>query len=317
MKVNTTASMLRLGTGGWDIVLSTSHNNYVLPGHGHIMKARYTPFQHSVLSVDDPKHPDYDVFNQPLSLKRTPVLLAELHSMLPILLSAVSMLNERLSIGVVLSDEASLAAGLSDHMTEWKQKRNVWVVTAGQAFGGSAESVNVVNAMQWLVLKKRVDLVILSMGPGTTGTNTPYGFSGMVLAEWANLIGSLEGNALWIPRLSFRAQRTRHYGVSHHTTTPLHVFTYAPSTLVLPVLTGQKRMYVKKQLHFLHENTRVTIVEENIDDWFNTWLGWYEQNRKTLYSMGAGITGDPDFIKGVLAPLAYIFRKQEVNEDGL
>ncbi|MFD2704352.1 DUF3866 family protein [Salibacterium lacus] len=317
VKVNTTAGVLRLGTGGWDIVLSTRHDNYILPGRGHIMKARYTPFQHSVHSVDDPHHPDHHVFQQPFSLKRFPVLLAELHSMLPILLGAVSMENEKLHIGVVLSDEASLAAGLSDHMTEWKKRSNIWVVTAGQAFGGKVEAVNVVNAMQWLTLKKRVDLLILSVGPGTTGTNTPYGFSGMALAEWANLTGSLEGMPFWVPRLSFHATRKRHYGLSYHTITPLHSFTYASSTLVLPSMEKQKWAYVKQQLHPLHEKKHVTIAEEGINSWYETWLEWYQANGKPLISMGAGVTSDPDFIKGVLAPLAYILRKQEANKDGL
>ncbi|SFL69271.1 DUF3866 family protein [Salibacterium qingdaonense] len=317
VKVNTTAEVLRLGTGGWDIVLSTEHDNYILPGRGHIMKARYTPFQHSVHSVDDPHHPDYGIFQQSFSLKQFPVLLAELHSMLPILLGAVSMENDRLNIGVVLSDEASLAAGLSDHMMEWKQRSNVWVVTAGQAFGGCMEAVNVVNAMQWLVLKKRVDLLILSMGPGTTGTNTPYGFSGMALAEWANLIGSLEGMPFWVPRLSFHTTRERHYGLSYHTLTPLHSFTYARSTLVLPSMEGQKRAYVKQQLPPLYTKEHVIIAEENIDSWCENWLEWYQSNGKKVISMGTGVTSDPDFIKGVLAPLAYILRKQEVRKDGL
>ncbi|MGY4690199.1 DUF3866 family protein [Salibacterium sp. K-3] len=317
VKVNTTADTLQLGTGGWDVVISTNSTKYVVPGPGHIMKARYTPFQHSVFSVDDPDHPDHNIFQQSFSLEHVPILLAELHSMLPILLGAVQMSDDVIKVGVVLSDEASLPAGFSDHMTEWKRCTNIHVVTAGQAYGGNEEAVNMLNAVQWLTLKKKVDLLVLSMGPGTVGTNTPYGFSGIAQAEWANMTGSLKGVPFWVPRLSFETSRKRHYGISHHTTTPLYLFTYTRSILVLPVLEKQKRVHVKKQLHTFGENTHVTIMEEDVDSQLQTWLAWYKREKRRLTSMDTEVTSDPDFLKGVLAPLVYIMKKREERINGL
>ena len=59
--MNTTATELSLGTGGFDfVVLNLSSNNNTLNGEGHIMKLRYTPFQFKTLSVEEQQSQYHD-----------------------------------------------------------------------------------------------------------------------------------------------------------------------------------------------------------------------------------------------------------------
>ncbi|MFB4163521.1 DUF3866 family protein [Alteribacillus sp. JSM 102045] len=306
IKVNTTAERLKLGTGGWDIVITSYKNNHFIKGSGHIMKARYTACQHSVFAIDSPEHPDHAIFKLPFHLNDKKVLLAELHSMLPIILGALFMQRENQRVGIVLSDEAALPAGLSDHMRMWKSDPRVSVVTTGQSFGGTFEAVTIPNALQWLVLKKEVDVLIVSMGHGTVGTNTPFGFSGMAVAGWANLVGALKGQSVWVPRLSFQEKRQRHFGLSHHSVTPLKQFTYAPSTMVLPILAEEKMIQLEEQIMSLRDLPFLKIYFEEIEEWMMAWLEWYKAYPSSISTMGSDITNHPDFLKGVIASVKYI-----------
>lgn len=303
VKVNYTATTLNLGTGGWDIVVATPASSYHSFGKGHIMKARYTPSQHSVYAVDDPEHEDHAIFQSPFDLRGKMVFLAELHSMLPILCSGFTSFQNN-TVGVILSDEAALPAGLSDHMQYWKEQDEVIVVTVGQAFGGEVEATTIPNALQWLVMKRQVDVVIISMGHGTVGTNTPYGFSGLSLAHWANIVGALGGTPVWVPRISFQEKRKRHYGLSHHTTTPLLRFTYASSILPLPILPQKQHRTLKKQVEKL-TSAPVTVVYEPVAPWYARFKQWYPTYPLPLETMEKKVTDIPEFIQGILAAVAF------------
>ncbi|MDQ0299536.1 hypothetical protein J2S78_001956 [Salibacterium salarium] len=306
IKVNTTANLLDLGTGGWDIAITTFHNKEKVSGEGHIMKARYTPLQHSVFAIDSPEHPDHSIFQSSFSLQGKPVLLAELHSMLPIILLLFVHSHPYKNIGVILSDEASLAAGLSDHMTEWKQHDRIHIVTTGQAFGGTEEAVTIVNAIQWLVVKQNVDNIIISMGPGTAGTATPFGYSGMALANWSNIVGSLAGRPIWVPRISFKDKRERHVGLSHHTVTPLHQFTHVSSELVLPQLKTEQQKIIESQLTSLRQQEHIKLHYQNVNELLEYWIAWYENYALEIHSMGTVVDDNVEFLKGVLAPVKHI-----------
>ncbi|SFE32053.1 DUF3866 family protein [Alteribacillus iranensis] len=306
IRVNVTAGRLGLGTGGWDIVVAACAKQTGNKTNGHIMKARYTSSQHSVMSVDDPEHPDYTLFEQPFSLKDRNVLLAELHSMLPIILGAVRMRDKNKKIGVILSDQASLPAGWSDHMRIWKTDPNVFVVTTGQAFGGNEEAVTIPNALQWLTMKKEVDVLVISMGPGTVGTSTPYGFSGIALAEWANIVGALEGKPCWVTRISFREGRTRHYGISHHTTTALCTFTYAPSLLILPHLDSEKEKYLRAQLKSVSMSKQHVIIYEHSKSLLEDWKKWAVTYPLSVTTMGRNTKTDESYVLGVLAAVKHV-----------
>lgn len=303
VRVNVTATTLKLGTGGWDIVISTSQPFFTSTEKGHIMKARYTSSQHSVNAVDAPEHEDHDFFQHNFDLRGKKILLAELHSMLPVLLGVILTRYQAKTVGVILSDEAAIPAGYSDHMQYWKQHERVSVVTTGQAFGGEIETTTIPNAIQWLVMKRKADVLIISMGHGTIGTNTPYGFSGMALAHWANLVGALGGIPIWIPRLSFQEKRKRHYGLSHHTLTPLKHFTYVPSLLPLPLLPKEQHHFLKNQLKLLRD-APVTVIYVQVEKWYAHFKRWYPTYPLPLRTMGRPVTNIPEFIQGILAAVA-------------
>ncbi|MFC5714109.1 DUF3866 family protein [Thalassorhabdus alkalitolerans] len=303
VKINTTASALKLGTGGWDIVTSlVSGSPFSLTGKGHIMKARYLPSQHSVLSVDDPEHPDHWIFQQPFTLKGKKILLAELHSMIPVLVGALIALSPKSKIGVVLSDEASLPLNMSSHLSVMKDWEGVKTITVGQAFGGKEEATTIPNALQWLSVKYNADYMIISMGPGTTGTNTPWGFSGLSLANWSNLVGALEGIPVWTARISFQDERKRHRGISHHTLTPLQDFTLAYSFLALPYLAKEKHQVLYQQSSLLmKKNKHIKVLWQAVDELELKWKEWKKDYPLSLTTMGRPIEDDPPFYLSCLS----------------
>ena len=52
-------------------------------GPGHLIKARYTPLQVTVLGADEPDSPHYEVLRAADDLGGVPVVIADLHSALP------------------------------------------------------------------------------------------------------------------------------------------------------------------------------------------------------------------------------------------
>ena len=89
--LNTTAGSLSLGSGGYHFVIiglekeGNWHTKKQDSFSGHIMKMRYTPLQFAIQSAEEEASPYHDVFQQINDhvLMKTPVLIGELHSMLP------------------------------------------------------------------------------------------------------------------------------------------------------------------------------------------------------------------------------------------
>jgi hypothetical protein len=82
--LNTTALALGLGTGGMALVVAVPDR---LPADrdepGHVVKARYTPLQATVLAVDEQDSPHHEVLRDADDLGGMPVVIADLHSALP------------------------------------------------------------------------------------------------------------------------------------------------------------------------------------------------------------------------------------------
>lgn len=302
--VNTTASTLRLGTGGWDIVRYVHPSSHFSSQHiqtgssGHIMKARYTPIQHSVMTLEEEGSPDHSFFNEPFTLQQ-PVILAELHSMVPIIYYVAQQLRAGISCYVIFDDQASLSLLVSEHVRSLQKEKYFTSITVGQSFGGMYEAVNVASALQWAAGKKRADLLIVSVGPGVIGTGTTYGFSSLALSSWSHIVSGLGGLPVWVPRLSFFDERKRHYGISHHTLTALAQFTFQQAIIPLPFLSKQKRAYVKMQLKqkkwrcahtfcFAKENHIAPIVQRALT-----------QSPLPIQSMGRTYADDPHFFHAV------------------
>src|SRR5882757_4763543 len=85
--VNTTALDLGLGTGGYALVVALPDR---LPPDpelaGHLIKARYSPLQATVLGADEQGSPHHDVLREADDIGGMPVVVADLHSALPAVL---------------------------------------------------------------------------------------------------------------------------------------------------------------------------------------------------------------------------------------
>ncbi len=308
--VNHTAVSLSLGTGGWDIVKTvfknTPHSNN--QGNGHIMKARYLPSQHSVLAVESQESEYHHYFQNSFSLHGKPVLIAELHSMIPIVYTTLKAFQEEMKLTVIISDEASIPLMMSEHVRILKKDNRVTTISIGQAFGGDIEAVNLQTALQCACTIIESDMILISLGPGVVGTGTKYGFSGIVLADWANIIGCLGGKPVWIPRISFMDKRPRHQGISHHMLTPLLEFTYAKSFLPIPVLPLDSwRNILEHQLQDERLLRRHELIWFPLDQEFiRLCKRSMEQYPVTIKTMGRGFDDDPAFFYGVYVACKWV-----------
>ena len=303
--VNHTAQALNLGTGGYDIVKHVlGHDSFDKAGAGHIMKARYTPNQLSVMSVESQESPFHQLFAHDFTLNGKPILIAELHSMIPVIFQILKNKIDEFVFTVIIDDAAALPLALSKHMRILKENKQFHSITIGQAFGGEFEAVNLQTALQFAVNHLKSDYILVSMGPGVVGTGTRYGFSGMMQANWANTIGSLKGVPVWVPRISFADRRDRHNGLSHHTLTPLSQFTHVKSVLPLPTITSDDLSLLEKQIQPLLFEDKVEIhwIDPN-DKWLNHVIDDYPIAIKT---MGRSYKEDPFFFSGISSAVQYV-----------
>ncbi len=86
--LNTTALDLGLGTGGYALVIAIPDRLPPDPGlPGHLVKARYSPLQATVLGADEQGSPHHDVLRDADDIGGMPVVVADLHSALPAVLA--------------------------------------------------------------------------------------------------------------------------------------------------------------------------------------------------------------------------------------
>jgi hypothetical protein len=244
--LNTGALHLGLGTGGYALVVALPDR---LPpdrdGPGHLIKARYTPLQATVLSADEQGSPHHEILRDADDLDGIPVVIADLHSALPAILAGYR--QERGSAGgaaaravYVMLDGAALPAWFS--RTAAALRDAGWLaatVTVGQAFGGDLETVTLHTG---LLAARRVlgaDLIVVSQGPGNLGTGTRWGFSGVAAGEAVNAAAVLGGRPVASLRISDADPRQRHRGVSHHSLTSYGRVALARADVVLPDLPGE------------------------------------------------------------------------------
>ena len=140
--LNTTAVSLGLGTGGVHFVVAVEGAQVGDDdAPGRVMKARYTPLQTAVSSVEETHR---DALEGSRGLEQTPVVCAPLHSMLgPIAAGAKRAGDAR--VVYVMTDGAALARAPSRGSAfELRDAGLVdgWI-TCGQAFGGELEAVTV------------------------------------------------------------------------------------------------------------------------------------------------------------------------------
>lgn len=214
--VNTTAVDLGLGSGGWHIVhWNLTRGPWSEPGPGHLMKLRYTSLQVDTGAAEE----DGEV---PSSLLGCPVIVAGVHSQLPIAAAAVAALRPGTRTAYVMTDGAALPMAMSDQVVALRSGGLLCgTVSAGHAFGGDHEALNVPSALAIARHRLDAEVIIVAMGPGIAGTASQLGFTGIEAAPALDAVAWLEGRPVYCLRCSDADPRARHRGISHHSRTVL------------------------------------------------------------------------------------------------
>jgi hypothetical protein len=216
--VNTTAVDLGLGTGGLHLVVAVEEREMDAAAPGRVMKARYTPLQVAVSTVEETDGPRLEAS---AGLANAPVVCAPLHSMLgPIAAGAKRAGDAR--VVYVMTDGAALPGGFSRLVPRLREAGLVdgWI-TCGQAFGGELEAVTLWTAL--LAARELLDaeVIVVADGPGNLGTETTWGVSALASGHALMAARTLIGRPVPALRISFADERERHRGVSHHSLTIL------------------------------------------------------------------------------------------------
>ncbi len=292
--LNTTACRKKLGTGGVHFVITDlSREKAGGEDRGHMVKCRYTPVQHTVMSVEEQDSPYHQILENADSLEGLTVICGQLHSQLAVLCTALAELDPGCSICYIMPDYSCLPLGFSRLVQSLKDGGLVQsTVTCGQAFGGDYEAINAFSALAFarLVLKAKYAAVI--PGPGNAGTGTRLGFGSLDMAGVINGAMALGARTVCIPRICYADPRERHAGLSHHTATMLRVFANPGVICPFPVL-GDKE---KDEL--LARQVSLSGIPEKHRVSFSGCRAGIEGARKrgiTLSTMGRSFEEAPEF----------------------
>ncbi|WP_421120061.1 DUF3866 family protein [Aquihabitans daechungensis] len=214
--VNTTAVDLGLGSGGWHVVhWNLTQGPWSEPGAGHLMKLRYTSLQVDTGAGEEGG-------SVPRSLDGCPVIVAGVHSQLPVAAAAIGALRPGTRTAYVMTDGAALPLAMSDQVVALREAGLVCgTVSAGHAFGGDIEALNVASALSLARHRLDAEVVIVAMGPGIAGTASELGFTGLEVAPALDAAAWLDGRPICCLRCSDADPRARHRGISHHSRTVL------------------------------------------------------------------------------------------------
>ncbi|MDR6224587.1 DUF3866 family protein [Desmospora profundinema] len=306
--LNTTAVEMGLGTGGEHFVAGwISKRPQSFAPVGHIMKMRYTPWQIAVSTGEEEGNPHREAVADRDTLGGWPILLGELHSMLPIVAAVWRhqglIHRKRPRVVYVMTDGGALPFALSQHGKHLQELG--WLdatVTAGHAFGGEVEAVNLHSALLLARHALKGDLVFVSMGPGIVGTGTPFGFSGVEQGEAVNTVAALKGVPVFIPRIQGVDGRERHRGVSHHTLTNLERVALAPAEVPLPDPLEPELSLQVETIPRRHRTFSIAVTEVEAEVILRTYPF-------PLRSMGRGVSEDPLFFRTVCAGALHTWKR--------
>jgi hypothetical protein len=217
--LNTTAVELGLGTGGWHVVhWNLARRSWSEPGPGHIMKLRYTSLQRDTGAGEETA----GAGNLGNDLGGVPVVACTVHSQVGCVVAAASDARPGTRAVYVMTDGAALPIAVSDLVAAMSDRGLIeGTVTAGHAFGGDVEAVNVPSALLLARSVLGAELIVVGMGPGVVGTGTGMGTTAVEAAAVLDAAAALGGDPVLAVRASTGDARARHHGVSHHALTVL------------------------------------------------------------------------------------------------
>jgi hypothetical protein len=303
--LNTSALALGLGTGGYALVVALPDRLPADPaGPGHLVKARYTPLQATVLGADEQDSPHHEVLRAADDVGGVPVVVADLHSALPAVLAALRAAFPAGSgpggrppvAAYVMLDGGALPAWFS--RTGAGLREAGWLagtVTTGQSFGGDLEAVTLHTGLLAARHVLRADVIVVTQGPGNLGTGTRWGFSGVACGEAVNAAAVLGGRPVASLRVSEADPRERHHGVSHHSLTSYGRVALARADVVVPELPGAFGARVAAQAAGLAG--RHTLVSVSTDGLAEALRGC----PVPLSSMGRSLDEDPAYFLAAAA----------------
>jgi Protein of unknown function (DUF3866) len=286
--LNATALELGLGTGGYALVVAVPGRlPGDPPGPGHLVKARYTPLQATVLGADEQGSPHHEVLRNADDLGGMPVVVADLHSALPAVLAGLRADAPEPVVAYVMLDGGALPAWFS--RTAAALREAGWLagtVTVGQAFGGDLETVTVHTGLLAARHVLGAQVAVVAQGPGNLGTGTRWGFSGVACGEAVNAAAVLGGRPVASLRVSEADPRPRHRGISHHSLTSYGRVALVTADVPVPDLPGEFGRQVTAQAAALGDRHRLVTVPVD---------GLMEHLARCpvrLSSMGRGLTED-------------------------
>jgi hypothetical protein len=295
--LNTTALALGLGTGGYAMVVAVPDR---LPADadepGHVVKARYTPMQATVLAVDEQDSPHHPVLSDADDLDGLPVVIADLHSALPAIIAGLRETHPQARVVYVMTDGGALPVWFSRSLADLRAAG--WVasaVTVGQAFGGDVEAVTVHSGLLAARHVLGAEVAVVTQGPGNLGTGTRWGFSGVASGEAVNAAGVLSGRPVAALRISDADPRPRHRGISHHSLTAYGRVALLPADIVVPLLDGELGAEVRREAAPLADRHR--LVEVPVDGL----VAAMSEVPTPLSSMGRGLAADPSYFLAAAA----------------
>jgi hypothetical protein len=259
--VNTTAVELGLGTGGWHVVhWNLARREWREPGPGHIVKLRYTSLQVDAGAAEEQHGGELAEADD---LEGMPVVVSGLHSHLPCIAAALAAARPGVRVAYVMTDGAALHVAFSDLVVAVREAGLVAAtITAGHAFGGDLEAVNLPSA---LVVARRVvgaDVAVVAMGPGVVGTATRLGYSALEVGPALDAVEWLGGRPVAAVRFSLADARARHAGISHHTRTALGLATRARATIGVPRGPWDRPLRAELEAAGLAERHRLLAVDD-------------------------------------------------------
>ncbi|MCU1676150.1 MAG: hypothetical protein JWM93_908 [Frankiales bacterium] len=238
--LNVSALSLGLGTGGHALVVALPDR---LPpdvdAPGHVVKARYTPGQVTVLAVDEEDSPHRFTVVEADDLRGMPVVTADLHSALLPFVAALRAEAPGIRVVYVMTDSAALPLAYSRTVAALSSAG--WIagtVTCGQAYGGDLEASTLHMGLLAARHVLAADAAVVCQGPGNLGTGARWGFSGVAVGDAVNAISILGGHPVAALRISAADARERHMGVSHHSLTAYGRVALRAADVVVPELSG-------------------------------------------------------------------------------
>ncbi len=205
--VNTTAVDLGLGTGGWHVVhWNLARDAWSGAGGGHVMKLRYTSCRPT------PARPRSTSRATPTSACPTspacPWWCAACTARWRAWPPRTRPCRPARRLVYVMTDGGALPLALSDLVADLRHVGLIdATVTAGHAFGGDHEAVNVPSALRVAVAVAGADAVVVAMGPGGVGTGTVLGATALEVAPALDVATALGGRAVAALRFSLADAR--------------------------------------------------------------------------------------------------------------